>query len=238
MKLGILLCDDVRPELQTCHGNYPEMFTRLFERIDTDVKLHFYRVTDGQYPQSLDECDAYLASGSRFSVYNESRWITVFKAFINRLYRQKIPFVGICFGHQMLAWALGGEVTRSINGWGIGVHQANIVRHQITQHRWLADIPSPFSLLVSHQDQITEPPLHTTVLASSDFCPYAMILVGDHSLGIQGHPEFTPEYSHDLITLRQSNYSVATFQTAIASLEYPTDHDLLTRGILRFIRSC
>lgn len=237
MKLGILLCDDVRPELQARHGNYPEMFTQLFEHIDPTVNLNFYRVIDGQYPQSLDECDAYLTSGSRFSVYDESRWINVFKAFINRLYYQKIPFIGICFGHQMLAWALGGEVTRSINGWGIGVHPVDVIPHQLTDHRWLTGIPSPFSLIVSHQDQITEPPLHTTVLASSDFCPYAMILIGDHCLGIQGHPEFTPEYSHDLLHLRQNSYSASTYQTAMASLEHPTDHDVVIRGILCFIRS-
>jgi len=236
MILGILLCDDVRPELQAKHGNYPAMFSELFSQVDSDIMLNFYRVIDGQYPESLDECDAYLSSGSKFSVYDDIRWIRTFEAFIHQLYQQHIPFIGICFGHQMIARALGGEVCRSEKGWGLGVANVEFNLDEVSQHGWLTDPEKGYSLLVSHQDQITEPPKGTVVLAGSEFCPYAMIQVGNHFLGIQGHPEFTPGYSHDLIHQRGDNYPAQTTQTALASLSQHTGHLAITQWIINFIK--
>ncbi|MGF1716601.1 GMP synthase [Photobacterium chitinilyticum] len=236
MILGILLCDDVRPELQTKHGNYPAMFSELFSQVDSGIVLNFYRVMDGQYPESLDECDAYISSGSKFSVYDNIRWIRTFEAFIHQLYQQHIPFIGICFGHQMIARALGGEVCCSNKGWGLGVANVKLNRDMVSQHGWLTDPKKGYSLLVSHQDQITEPPKDTIVLAGSEFCPYAMTQVGHHFLGIQGHPEFTPDYSHDLIQLRSDNYPPQITQTALASLSQHTDHLAVTLWIINFIK--
>ncbi|MGF1689219.1 gamma-glutamyl-gamma-aminobutyrate hydrolase family protein [Photobacterium japonica] len=237
MKLGILLCDDVREPLQARHGNYPDMFTCLFEHVDSSICLQFYRVIDGQYPQSLDECDAYLISGSRYSVYDTSRWIMTFTAFIQRLYQQHIPLIGICFGHQMLAWALGGEVARADKGWGIGVHSATFEPHVLTLHSWLPDTLDKYALIVSHQDQILTLPPHSTVLAGSAFCPTAMLLVGDHCLGIQGHPEYTPHYSQDLITLRHTLFPEKTANNALNSLLAHTHHIEMTETIVSFIKS-
>ncbi|MGF1682237.1 glutamine amidotransferase-related protein [Photobacterium minamisatsumaniensis] len=237
MKIGILLCDDVRTELQPAHGNYPEMFSTLIEQTDSSIRLQFYRVIDGQYPQSLDECDGYISSGSKFSVYDESRWIYTFKAFVHQLYTQHIPFVGICFGHQMIAWALGGEVTRSDHGWGLGIKGVNFEAAALKQHSWLTPHIEQFSLVVSHQDQILEPPKNTTILAGSTFCPYSMILVGEHFLGIQGHPEFTPEYSSDLIEARKELYPQATAEKAIVSLQQPTHAREVSQWVVNFIKS-
>lgn len=229
MKLGVLLCDDVRPELQKRHGNYPDMFATLFGRVDPAVDLHFYRVIDGQYPAALDECDAYISSGSKFSVNDEVRWISTFEAFIHQLYQQTIPFVGICFGHQMIARALGGEVCRSDNGWGIGVAHARFNPEEKHRHGWLTDAKDSYSLIVSHQDQIIAAPENTRVLAGSEFCPFAMIRVGNHFLGIQGHPEFTAEYAHDLINARRGCFPETTADKAQTSLQQPTDALQVTR---------
>ncbi|PSW20622.1 GMP synthase [Photobacterium sanctipauli] len=237
MKIGVLLCDDVHPDLQKDHGNYPEMFTTLFEQVDNQISLTFYRVIDGQYPQSLDECDGYISSGSKFSVYDQNRWISTFQAFVHQLYTQHIPFVGICFGHQMIAWALGGEVMRSDKGWGIGIKEVEINTAEIDKHSWLTPALPSFSLVLSHQDQVTGLPDNTTVLAGSAFCPNAMILVGKHFLGIQGHPEFTPEYSHGLMKLRHALYPKAVYEKGQQSLHQPTQHLAVTQWIVNFIKS-
>lgn len=236
MKLGVLLCDDVRPELQPKHGNYPAMFTELFAQVDPAIELLFYRVIDGHYPQSLSECDGYLTSGSRYSVYEQSRWINVFQGFVHQLYFQHIPLVGICFGHQMIAQALAGEVMLSDKGWGIGAASASIDVPSNLQPPWLTEPPADISLLVSHQDQVIRPPQDTTILASSLFCPNSIMLVGEHFLGIQGHPEFTPEYLADLLKLRKSIYPIETYQNALELLEQPTDHLKVTQWIIQFFR--
>jgi GMP synthase (glutamine-hydrolysing) len=184
----------------------------------------------------LDECEAYVSSGSKYSVYDDIRWIRTFEAFIHQLYRQHIPFIGICFGHQMIARALGGEVSRSDKGWGLGVADAELSLDDVNQHSWITEPAHSISLLVSHQDQVIAPPKNTTVLAGSEFCPYAMIQVGSHFLGVQGHPEFTPEYSHDLIKLRRDSYPLQTSEHALLSLSQPTDHLVVTQWIINFIK--
>ncbi|WEM45308.1 GMP synthase (plasmid) [Photobacterium sp. DA100] len=236
MKLGVLLCDDVRPELQPKHGNYPAMFSNLFAAVDPSIALQFYRVIDGQYPQSLSECDGYLTSGSRYSVFEQSRWISVFQGFVHQLYFQHTPLVGICFGHQMIAQALAGEVVTSENGWGIGAQKISLNSEQCQHSPWLTTPPKTLSLLVSHQDQVIRPPQGSRILAGSDYCPNSIMQVGNHFLGIQGHPEFTPEYLLDLMALRQSCYPAETYQIAVNSLDQPTDHLLLTRWIIQFFR--
>jgi len=236
MILGVLLCDDVRPDLQVRHGNYPAMFSHLFSQVDPSVVLNFYRVIDGQYPDTVNECDAYISSGSKFGVNDEIKWVRVFEAFIHQLYQQHIPFIGICFGHQMIARALGGEVCRSDNGWGIGAASVRFNLEEVNQHSWLIKPNHCYSLLVSHQDQIAKPPESTIVLAGSEFCPYAMIQVGTHFLGIQGHPEFTPAYSHDLINARRDSYPEATAKAAQASLHHKIDSIPVTQWILNFIK--
>ncbi|WP_299012874.1 GMP synthase [uncultured Photobacterium sp.] len=236
MILGVLLCDDVRLELQRKHGNYPAMFSELFGQVDPNMQLNFYRVIDGQYPNALDECDAYISTGSQYGVNDEAKWISVFEAFIHQLYHQLIPYVGICFGHQMIARALDGEVCRSSQGWGIGVKRVSFYPEEVIQHSWLTAPDANYALIVSHQEQITELPPDTLVLAGSKFCPYAMILVGNHFLGIQGHPEFTPAYSQDLIQLRRNNFSEPTYDSALDSLDEQTDHLPVAQWIVNFIK--
>ncbi|MEJ2764787.1 GMP synthase [Photobacterium sp. MCCC 1A19761] len=236
MRIGVLLCDDVRQALRDHHGNYPEMFTRLFSEVDSSITLNFYRVTEGQYPQALDECDGYITSGSRFGVNDEIKWIRVFESFVHQLYAQHLPFVGICFGHQMIARALGGEVCRAESGWGLGLARAELNLPETRLHSWLTHSAPQYALLVSHQDQIVQLPPDTRVLAGSQSCPYAMILVGTHFLGIQGHPEFTPTYLQDLITLRHSSYPPATVRAALESLAGKTDHLAVTQWLIHFIK--
>lgn len=236
MRIGVLLCDDVRPELQLRHGNYPEMFSKLFAQVDPTITLVFYRVTDEQYPSQLTECDGYLTSGSRFSVYDDQRWIRVFQGFIQQLYSQRCPLVGICFGHQMIAWALGGNVTPASTGWGLGVQHAELYQAAALEHSWLTNPRRQIALLSSHQDQISQLPSDSQVLAGSTFCPYAMCLTGKHFLGIQGHPEFTPAYLEDLIRLRAPQLPEPTIRTALRSLSSPTQHLLITRWIIQFIK--
>ncbi|MGF1757210.1 gamma-glutamyl-gamma-aminobutyrate hydrolase family protein [Photobacterium sagamiensis] len=261
MKLGVLLCDDVRPELQIRHHNYPEMFAAILLKADPELELFYYRVMAGHYPDTIDECDGYISTGSKYSVYDNDEWIKNFERFVRKLFQHNKPFVGVCFGHQMIAQALSGSVMKSPNGWGIGINTWQLLAHEswmvrssintddsinkkpsIVPHSSLSPYVSKtnnlerFSLAVSHQDQVVSLPANTTVLAGSAFCPNAMIKVGDHFLGIQGHPEFTREYSHDLMEIRQGDIPANAIEVGMASLEQPLDSDEVTRWMLNFIK--
>ncbi|WP_311567349.1 glutamine amidotransferase-related protein [Photobacterium arenosum] len=236
VRMGILQCDDVRQDLQADHGNYPAMFTQLLRDAGDAPELVFYRALDGELPQDVDECDVYMTTGSRHSVNDDLPWIPPLLAFVQALHARKKKLVGICFGHQLIAKALGGEVIQAPQGWGIGVatHALHALPAGVTEN---AAFPSDLSLLVSHQDQVVRLPDDTAVLAGSDFCPYYMLQVGEHFLGIQGHPEFSKAYSRDLMLARKALLPAKVLDTGLTSLHMPVDSERVTRWMLDFLRS-
>ncbi|ACJ27253.1 Amidotransferase, putative [Shewanella piezotolerans WP3] len=232
MKIGILQCDDVTSSLQAKHGNYPMMFMRLFEDFDAEMSFSVYRVIDGIYPSSMDECDAYITTGSRYSVYDNEAWVRQLKHYIAELYAAKRKFIGICFGHQMMVKALGGKVIKSPKGWGVGVATS-----QVTQSTpWMNEAVAAISLVVSHQDQVSELPIDSQIIATSDFCPFAMIQINEHFLGVQGHPEFSKHYSKDLMNARRDRIPHRRVEAGIESLSQPVDDKLVTRWIVNFLQ--
>ncbi|WP_325892549.1 glutamine amidotransferase-related protein [Grimontia sp. NTOU-MAR1] len=236
MRIGLLLCDDVKPELQNTHRNYPGMFERTLKKVDPSLSLHCYRVIDGEYPTSIDECDGYVISGSRYSVYDDLLWIKKFEDFVRILYEQQKPTVGICFGHQMMAQALGGKVERSGKGWGVGIATSTLSTEEKVTPPWLKSPKTDFSLVVSHQDQVSLLPPDSATLASSDFCPIGMFTVGNHFLAIQGHPEFSRAYSFDLMESRRDRIPEDVISRGQASLQQSPDAELVTHWLLDFLK--
>ena len=232
MRIGILQCDDVTATLQVKHDNYPLMFTRLFEGFGTHLSFSEYRIIDGHYPTSIDECDAYITTGSRYGVNDGEPWVMQFMHYIAELYAAKKKLIGICFGHQMMVKALGGEVVKSPKGWGVGVATSTIIQQQ----PWMDGNASAISLVVSHQDQVSTLPDDTKVIAASDFCPYYMLQINEHFLGIQGHPEFSKRYSKDLMNARRDRIPQQRVELGIESLSLPVDDKLVTGWIVNFLQ--
>ena len=232
MKIGILSADTVRPHLAAEYGQYPQMFRDLLSAEDPGVTYADYDVESQEYPVDIDEVDAYLLTGSKMSVYDDEPWIHRLIEFVQALHAREKKLVGICFGHQMVAHALGGEVIRSPRGWGVGLH-----RHRMaSQPSWHDGGDSEFKVLVSHQDQVVTPATGAVVLAGSDFCEAAVCQVGEHILTFQGHPEFTPGYAAGLMTVRKESLGEAVYERGIASLVEAPEGDRIARWILDFLR--
>ncbi|MGF1742478.1 GMP synthase [Vibrio profundum] len=234
MKVGILQCDDVLAELQVKHGNYPAMFQHLLHGQDPSLELTFYRALDGELPKNIDECDAYITTGSKHSVNDDYPWITQLEDFVRQLHQHKKKLVGICFGHQLIAKALGGEVIQAPQGWGVGV--ATHALQALPSGASVQD-KQAVSLLVIHQDQVVSLPKDTQVLAGSEFCPNYMLQVGKHFLGIQGHPEFNKPYTYDLMHARKAVIPSAVLDDAFTSLDSSIDSEVVTRWMLSFIHT-
>jgi GMP synthase-like glutamine amidotransferase len=232
MKVGLLECDHVRAQWQHIAGDYRDMFAALFKQHAPQFELQSFNVGNGEFPATLDECDAYLTTGSRFSVYDDAAWIHTLKDFVRQLHAAEKPFVGVCFGHQMLAEALGGRVSKALTGWGAGVQ--NVAITQIED--WMRPATQQLYLQFMHQDQIAQLPPDSVTLGSAPHCPIAMFRVGRTMLGIQAHPEFTPDYVGALLDDRVALIGAEKCAAAQASLRQTTDEGLVTKWIAEFLK--
>ena len=233
MKVGILKADTVRPEWVAEFGEYPDMFIACLGQADPTIEFTTYDVERGNYPADINEVDAYLITGSKSSVYDEKPWIAPLMDFVRELDRRRTRLVGICFGHQLVAEALGGKTAKSGKGWGVGLHTHRFSRLP----SWHDQGDQDLNILVTHQDQVVENPIDSTVLAGSEFCENAVCQIGDHILTFQGHPEFEPEYVRKLMRLRQQLIGDAAYEEGMASLDTEHEGHRVAHWIRNFLAS-
>ena len=232
MNIGLLQCDHVRDQFQHLLADYSNAFCDRFARYAPEISLRVYDVCHGQLPVSVDECDGYITSGSSYSVYDDVDWINSLCAFVQQVHQEQRKFVGVCFGHQMIAHALGGAVAKSDNGWGIGVKTVDLL---VTQP-WMQPPHESYKLLVSHQDQVIELPHGAEVIGRNEHCPVSMFTLGNHMLGIQAHPEFTLDYAEALMDSRVARIGQAGVNAAKETLDEQTDEAVVVGWIERFFR--
>ncbi len=223
MKLAILETGRPPGDLAGRFGDYPSMFERL---LGEGFQVETFDVQAGQLPAASDH-DAILITGSPAGVYDGLAWIEPLSDFIRAANDRKM--VGVCFGHQIMAEALGGHVVKSDKGWGAGLHRYSVVRSE----PWL-DGEREIAIPASHQDQVVIPPPRTEIVAASDFTPYAALAWTDRpAISFQFHPEFDPAFAKALIEKRYD--VVPDPNAAIASLDAPNDNSRVGGWIRRFL---
>lgn len=227
MRIGVLECDHVDERYRSVTTDYTEMFAALLP----GVELVPYDVIGGVLPARADECDGWLATGSRHSVYEDLAWIRDAAAFVREVGDAEVPFVGVCFGHQLLASALGGTVERSPVGWGAGILHIDVLRHE----EWMIPPRERCHLHFMHQDQVMLAPEGAVVLARAEHCEVAMFRVGRTMLGVQAHPELTVAYAEALLSDRVARIGGDRADAALASLTTPTDEAVVARWMAGFL---
>ena len=178
-----------------------------------------------------DEFDAYLITGGKYSVFEQLDWQERLFDFLRRAHKQSIAVIGICYGHQAVAHALGGKVERTTTkGWGVGIMPVDIVRST----GW-ADPTEDVMLHAMHQDQVTQLPEGAELFLRSDFCPLSGSTMGKHILCIQQHPDFTAALSADLINKRIDRIGEQV-QPALDSLCGQDDSSVSVHWMVGFLR--
>jgi GMP synthase-like glutamine amidotransferase len=211
LKIGLLLCDDVPEDGQKQFGDYASMFRRAINAADNRIELTPYAANQGVLPENPSMHDGYLISGSGASVFEDKQWIKDLMDFVRWCYKTNTKTVGICFGHQLIAHALGGETVRSDNGWGFGIHSTRLT----TRPQFIKAGNEHYNLVVIHQDQVMSLPSGFDTIASSEFCPNSMITDGKVMLGIQGHPEFGKDYCAYRAEFRRDTIGEDKYQETI-----------------------
>lgn len=201
MKIGILEAGLLNEKLEGKYEPYPVMFAGLLDRARQDLSFQCYSVIQGEFPASINDCDGWLITGSRHGVYENLDWMLSLQSFIRELYQASKPLIGICFGHQIVAQALGGEVVKSDKGWGVGVTTYQVVNSA----EWMPGTHGEIRIYAFHQDQVVKLPPSAEVYLTSDFCPYAGITMGDSVITMQAHPEFEEEYELALLNMYSGN---------------------------------
>lgn len=225
MKVAVLETGYPPGKLADEFGNYPAMFQQL---LGPGFEVESFDVQAGRFPEHPRSHSAYMITGSPAGVYDDYPWIAPLMHFIRSADEAKM--VGICFGHQVMAEALGGHVEKSEKGWGAGLHQYTVIRPE----PWI-DTAGMIAIPASHQDQVIVQPPNTNVVAASDFTPFASLAWTDRpAISFQFHPEFSSAFAKALIEKRYEN--IPNPDAAIASLDGPNDNAVVAHWIRNFLR--
>lgn len=187
MLIGILQTGEAPDALRPRTGDYPDMFETLLAGRGFDFRT--WRVMDMDFPANAHAADGWLITGSRFGTYEDHPFIAPLEDFIRSAKAAGVPMVGICFGHQIIAQALGGRVEKFTGGWAVGPQDYDFGGETVTLNAW-------------HQDQVVARPAGAKVIGCNDFCENAALAYGDTILTVQAHPEFSDSFIAGLMETR------------------------------------
>ncbi len=230
-RLGFLLCDHVLEHFAEQFPDYPDMFAEAFGEVTTDIECQVCDITREELPPDANACDGYLISGSRHGAYDALPWIAGLETFIRDVAQNGQPMVGLCFGHQILGQALGGQVEIAPQGWGLGIREYEV----LSDEPWMRPQRVRFVVPVCHQDQVIALPPGAVRLARNSHCENFIVRFTDRILGVQGHPEFSVEFMRMLVDWRKDRLPEATYLAALQSLDRAHDNRILKQWIITFL---
>lgn len=140
-------------------------------------------------PATIAGC---VITGSHDMVTDDLPWITTTAQWLREAVKTDLPILGICFGHQLMAHALGGEAGFHPEGLEIGTVDVTLTEDGMADPL-IGGLPSFFKGHVTHSQTALSLPPNATVLAASSHDPHQSFRVGNHAWGVQFHPEFDAE---------------------------------------------
>lgn len=234
MKLTILQVGETPKPMRDRYERFEPLFENMFMQAGADFTFETIAIVDGAAFPDVEALEGVIITGSAAGVYDHTPWIDPLRQFIRAAYEASTPMLGVCFGHQIMADALGGDVRKSDKGWGIGRH---IYRHTAISPL-LSDLPAEVAIAASHQDQVITPPAIAEVYLSSEFTPNAgLIYENGAAISMQPHPEFDRAYTEGLIELRRNNpLDDATVDAHLSDQDAPTDRLAVARSLAQFLK--
>jgi len=232
MKITTIEVGKVPDPLKDRFDPYATMFRDMFASTGQTFEYEAIRVLEGETLPDPATLEGIAITGSSAGVYEDHAWLDPLRQFIRKAYAARTPMLGICFGHQVMADALGGDVRKSDKGWGLGRHQYSVA----ARPDFMDSAPETLSVVCSHQDQVIMRPKDAEIILASEFTPNAGLFYrSGQALSFQPHPEFDDSYGTALVELRRGKASDAVIAKALDSFASASDSAKVRNYIARFM---
>lgn len=198
--------------------------------VGAEFRFSVFDVTTGDFPDDPLAFDAVILTGSPAYVDDDDAWIARVLHDIRRIEAARVPLVGLCFGHQAIIAALGGEVRRK-GSWIFGAADMDVTQTR----RWMRQAPAAIRLYAANSAQAFALPAGMELLGTSADCPIAMACLDEHVFTTQFHPEMSDEFIAALVEEYRDYLGPDIAGRAAASLEGGADSALFMSWVRNFI---
>ena len=198
----VMIAGNASSHIENNVGSKREWYLQRLSHFNYNIK--FIEIFENSFEYDFTEDDAWIITGSEYSVYDNIDWLKSFKTILLEAINNNIPILGICFGHQLLAEVLNGKVEKNTNGWEVGYSPINLTNNGLNSKLFL-DFSSKFYAAETHQDVILELPKNCTTLAENDMGIQSFQYSNYNVYGVQFHPEFNNQIMDAYIKMRKDS---------------------------------
>jgi len=243
----------MRLAILNCPGS--ERYDTCFKRwiggyADKPVEWHVFEVADGELPDFRTQFSGYIITGSKHGVYEDFPWIQRLCSWVETAHRKKEKVLGICFGHQAVAKALGGTVMINPAGFEIGRYRTNVSPKAVEYFKRLGTwddakfgADPQLTMNFVHGDYVPADgmPPELESMGGTALSPHNGLFNRSNILTFQGHPEFITanvlKCQEKLVekgVLPHRLPAGADLAAVDATLPGPVDSDWIAHTALRF----
>lgn len=243
LRIAILECDTPLPNTKSKYGGYGGVFESLLRSgakslgqpdLESGLKISKHQIESdpGNYPD-LQDIDAILITGSKHDSFADTPWIKTLVDYTAKVLAQdRVRIIGVCFGHQIVARAMGVKVGRNPEAWEVAVNDV-----QLTEKGRELFGKDTLSLHQMHRDIAFYYPQGVEELGYSPICKVQGMYSPRRLITVQGHPEFNEEIMTEIIKTRHATgiFDDEAFAAGMKKVVKPHDGLVVSKGFLRFL---
>ena len=197
-RVVILKTGTTYPSIREAHGDFEDWFVR---GLSAELELTVVNVEQGELPGEPEQGDGVVVTGSPAMVSDRADGSETTARWRARVVDQRIPVFGVCYGHQLLAHALGGKVGYHPEGRETGTRTIELSA-EAQADPLFNELPRSFKAQLTHKQSVLALPPGAVLLGRSDFEPHQAFRIGECAWGVQFHPEFSDAVMTDYLKVQ------------------------------------
>jgi len=233
LHIAVLLMNTDRSAFAQRHPDDAQKVIAALQAVRPHWQFSAWAARDGELPEDPLAADAWVLTGSVASVTQPQPWMERSAEALRQRHAARRALVGLCFGHQLIAHALGGRVVRSAGGFRLGVADTALAMAE----PWMDPPRNHLSLFAAHEDQVLQAPPGARILGGDAFCPVGAYAVAQHVLCTQYHPELSRPFMRDLLATFGHRFGPELVSRAAVQIEQNVDAEVFMQWVARFIEA-